>query len=146
MKQPFLYETSAGGIVVRESSQGTEWLVIQHAGKKHWGFPKGHIADNIPDESIDDAALREVKEEGGIEAEILHPTPHQIKYFFKRGLVLHKKKVTFYLMRYVSGDPADHDHEIEEAKFIPTKEVLSMITFANEKKAFEWALNLYQNN
>ncbi|MFA9289300.1 MAG: NUDIX hydrolase [Weeksellaceae bacterium] len=145
MKQPFLFETSAGGIVVRNATHGQEWLVIQHAGKKHWGFPKGHIADNIKDESMLDAALREVQEEGGIEAKVLFETPYQIKYFFKRGVVLHKKRVAFYLMEYISGDPADHDHEIEEAKFVSTAEVAEILTFASEKKAFQWALKMYKN-
>ncbi len=70
------YETSAGGVVFKlpknfskdTSIDEIEWLVVQHSGHKGWVFPKGLVGDHKKGEDPKEAALREVKEEGGVEA------------------------------------------------------------------------------
>ncbi len=136
-------EQSAGGIIYRKIGDKIEWLVTQHSQHKGWGFPKGLIGDKDNSESMESAALREVREEGGIAAKIIDPITVEVKftYTFKNELVY--KKVFYYLMEYVSGDPADHDWEVSEAKFLPEEEVKKILTFESDKQAFKKILEKY---
>ncbi len=135
-----IYETSAGGIVFIDTSSGREWLLIQHSKAKHWGFPKGHVGDTIPNEKLKDAALREVAEEGGVRAAIISDTPYSTTYFFKYGNTLHKKTVHYFIMKYISGDTADHDEEVSQALFVPESEVANKLTYDSDRDSFQKAI------
>lgn len=145
MTEKFQTETSAGGIVYRKKNNSFQWLIILHAGAKHWGFPKGHVGDKVPDEKWEAAALREVLEEGGIEAKIISPKPISTSYVYKMDKTLRKKTVHYYVMEYVSGSPKDHDNEIKVAKFISTEDLMNTLTYDTDKKAFEKALLILGN-
>lgn len=132
----FTVETSAGGIVYQKTEGIIRWLIIQHAGKGHWGFPKGHVADKIENEQMEAAALREVEEEGGIRAKIVNDMPVRNEYFYKIGGKLRKKHVYYYLMEYISGDIANHDHEVSDIKWATEEELLQTITYQTEKDIF----------
>ncbi len=142
MTEKFQIETSAGGIVYRKKNASFEWLVIQHAGAKHWGFPKGNVGDKVPNEKWEEAALREVLEEGGIQAKIISPEPISTSYFYKMHKNLRKKTVHYYLMEYISGDPNEHDFEVQEAKFVSTENLLGTLTYDTDKEAFQKAFTL----
>lgn len=131
-------ETSAGGLVHKKGL----WLLIQHSGYKHWGFPKGHIGDTQKGESMEDAAVREVEEEGGVKAKIITKIPDKIEYFFRLKGQLIKKSLYYYLMEYESGDPANHDHEVSEAKFVTKDEAMKLLSFKTDKEALKKALSL----
>ncbi len=137
-----IYETSAGGIVCIEQKEGRRWLLIQHAKARHWGFPKGHVGDKIQNEKLEEAALREVEEEGGVRAEIIIDKPLSTTYFFRFGNTLHKKTVYYYLMKFVAGDTTLHDAEVAQAVFLPETEVAEKLTFDSDKEAFQKALAL----
>ncbi len=152
-------ETSAGGIVYRKilnpksKTHNITWLICQHSYHKGWVFPKGLIADKNSDESMEDAALREVEEEGGVKAKIIIPKPIKVSYSYKWTNSTHgkndqteylvNKKVYYYLMEYVSGDPKDHDFEMLEAKFTTKNNALSLLTFPSDKKAFRKILTYF---
>jgi glycosyltransferase involved in cell wall biosynthesis len=134
-------EQSAGGIVYRPSlnpqTQGSrEWLVTQHSQHKGWVFPKGLIGDVHIDEPMDTAALREVKEEGGVEAQIVNAEPVRVQYSYVWSNMRIDKTVFYFLMKYISGDPKNHDWEMMDAKFIPEEEVLPLLTYPSDKEAF----------
>lgn len=134
---PLIIEKSAGGIVYKRVDDAFLWLVIQNkGGSQHWGFPKGHVGDKVSSEGIHEAAIREVQEEGGIKALIINDKPIAIQYFFKSGINLHKKTVYYFLMEYTEGDTKNHDTEVFEAKFVPEKELLEILTYKNDKDAF----------
>lgn len=135
-------EVSAGGIVYKNDTGLKLWLVIQHSRGGHWSFPKGHIGDKIANEQKEAAALREVEEEGGVKAKIISDEPVSTQYMYRRGEYLHKKTVYYFLMEYASGDPADHDHEVSEAKFISAAEVRKVITYETDLEAFEKILKI----
>src|SRR3989344_8105635 len=108
-------EFSAGGIVVNNKGQV---LLIQNVSIKdhkinYWGFPKGHIEEG---ESSKDAAIREVEEEGGVKAVVITKLG-DTKYVYVRNGEKIFKIVSTYLMKYLSGDPKDHDHEVIEANW-----------------------------
>jgi len=133
-------EASAGGIIFKKEGDQIFWLIIQHSQHKGWVFPKGLVGDNVKNEPREKAALREVKEEGGIEAKILVDEPIEIhyKYRFKEFLIY--KTVYYFLMEYLSGDPKDHDREASEAKFMETEEIKKILTYKSDQEAFDKAL------
>jgi 8-oxo-dGTP pyrophosphatase MutT (NUDIX family) len=124
-------EVSAGGVVVR----GDQLVVIVPTrrapdGSKVLGLPKGHID---PGESALQAARREVFEEAGVEGEPIGSLG-ETRYEYRLGPRLISKVVSFYLFRYVGGDPADHDHEVEEARWMGLAEAEQTLTHVGERE------------
>ena len=138
------HEISAGGIVFKKTKDRVLWLTTQHSQHKGWTFPKGLIADHHTDESMADAALREVEEEGGIKARIIKPNTVEVKYIYRWENYLVKKTVHYFLMEYISGDPNDHDWEVSEAKFMTEEEIIKTLTFKSDKEAFEKILMIFK--
>jgi 8-oxo-dGTP pyrophosphatase MutT (NUDIX family) len=114
-----------------------EWLVCKHSLNKTWGFPKGLIGDEQKYELAETAAVREVREEGGVVARIIPNVSATTKYFYMWDGVRVVKTVTYFLMEYVSGDPKDHDFEMSEAKFVPENEVFHLLNHEEDRKAFK---------
>lgn len=129
-------EFSAGGIVFNDKGQV---LITQHSSNKHWGFPKGHIEK---DQSSKQAALREVKEEGGIEAEIIEKVGEN-KYFYSMDNEKRFKVVVMFLMKYKSGDIKDHDFEVSEARWVIPQEALNILSFSTDKELLKKAMEMY---
>lgn len=126
-------EESAGGVVVREHPK-PEFLAIKPAGYDRWQLPKGHVD---PGEKPEEAALREVREEGGVDASI-QESLGDIRYFFQLGGRRIMKIVHYFLMRYESGDPADHDKEVDEVRWFPLSEP-QHLSFDNERQLIQKA-------
>lgn len=129
-------EFSAGGIVFNKEGRV---LITQHSQNNHWGFPKGHIEKG---QTSKEAAIREVREEGGIEAEIIEKIGEN-KYFYTFDGKKRFKVVVLFLMKYLSGDIADHDFEVSEAKWVSPEEALNILSFSTDKKLLQEAVNLY---
>jgi 8-oxo-dGTP pyrophosphatase MutT (NUDIX family) len=124
-------EISAGGVVVR----GDEVIVIVPTrraadGRKVLALPKGHVDRG---ESPAQAAEREVREEAGVAARLVGE-PGEVRYWYQRGGRRIPKRVTFFLFDYVSGDVADHDHEVEEACWLPLAEAGRRLTYKGERE------------
>src|SRR4051812_1090371 len=102
-------EISAGGIVYKKQHGRVFILLVKPTQSQRqpddpkWGFPKGHIGDKLVGEKPEQAALREVAEEGGVETKIVEKLG-SIKYNFVWESENIFKIVTFYLMEYVSGN------------------------------------------
>lgn len=145
-------ETSSGGIVYKKEGNKILWLITQHSQHKGWGFPKGLIGDNIKDEPMEEAALREVEEEGGVKTKIINHKPVKVNYNYRFKDFLVKKTVYYFLMEYISGDPKNHDWEVSEAKFVSENEVKKTLSFKTDGQAFNKVLllkdlhNFYQND
>ena len=127
-------ETSYGGVVVR----GSELLVITPAGKRRvTGLPKG---GQNPGESGAETAVREVREETGVTATVREPLG-DVHYWYRRGGMRVLKTVHFYLCDYVSGSTADHDHEVENARWIPLTRARNALSYPGERALIERALS-----
>jgi len=135
-------ETSAGGIVFKKDKNKNMVLLVKHAGTNYWGFPKGLVGDFQKDESPKQAALREVEEEGGVKAKIITPLPKPTRYQTNwRGEEI-DKTVYYYVMQFLSGNPANHDHEIAEAKWFNIKDASETLTYQNDRQNLQQALPL----
>ncbi|HYM46341.1 MAG TPA: NUDIX domain-containing protein [Solirubrobacteraceae bacterium] len=130
-------EVSAGGVVMR----GGQVLVVVPVrraadGSRVLGLPKGHVD---PGESALQAATREVREEGGVVAEPLGELG-EVRYFYRRDGRTVPKSVAFFLFRYVSGETSDHDHEIEDARWIDLREARTALSYEGERRMIARAL------
>ncbi|HET9392116.1 MAG TPA: NUDIX hydrolase [Candidatus Rubrimentiphilum sp.] len=129
------YEVSAGGLVLRRRESAYDALLIGRGTPRIWTLPKGHVEAK---ESHEQAALREVREETGCWGEIVTKL-NDIAYWFYFNHLKHKKSVTFYLMRYLSGDTANHDHEVDEARWFDVAAAKRSLKYVNEKRLIDMA-------
>jgi 8-oxo-dGTP pyrophosphatase MutT (NUDIX family) len=131
-------ELSAGGVVVRDGACVVIVPTRRAAGgARVLALPKGHPE---PGESIQQAALREVREEAGVEAEVVAPLG-DVRYWYQRDGVRVAKVVRFFLLAYRSGDPADHDSEVEEARWMALEEAATALTHAGDREMAALALS-----
>jgi len=125
----------AGGIVVRLETKHSEFLLVQSStDPSHWVFPKGHIE---PGESSEMAALREIREEAGVEAEILS-TLGESKFIKASEQVY----VLYFLMRYLA--PIDSFEE-REIKWCSYDEALATLSFDDARALLKRAKNTLNN-
>ena len=101
------------------------------------GLPKGHPDG---DETPEQAATREVAEETGVTAELIEALG-ETNYTYERKGRRVPKRVAFFLFEYRSGDLADHDHEIEDARWMPLKEAARSLTYPGEREMISRALS-----
>ena len=132
-------EFSAGGIVFKDN----QVLLISNAAmrdpkKAYWGFPKGHIEQG---EKGIEAAVREVKEETGIEAVVLEKLGES-KYVFTKNDEKIFKIVPYFLMEYVSGELKKQDLEILEVMWVDPEEALKRLSFSQDKAFLKKALEI----
>ena len=131
-------EFSAGGVVVRDGQVITIVPVKRAAdGSKVLGLPKGHPDG---DETPEQAAIREVGEEAGVEVELIEELG-DVEYRYERKRRSVHKVVRFFLFAYRSGDLADHDHEIEEASWMDLADAAQRLTYAGEREIVSRAMS-----
>jgi 8-oxo-dGTP pyrophosphatase MutT (NUDIX family) len=133
--------TSAGGVVQRVVDGRIEIAIVHRRSPKLWALPKG-----TPDsgETIEETAIRETREETGLEVEIVGEL-NSIRYFFVRGTTRFHKTVHFFLMRAVGGRTEDHDAEFDEVRWASIDEALAVMTHATERSVVERALALIES-
>lgn len=136
---PTKRQVSAGGVAYRMRAGQIEVALISVDPDQRWQLPKGLVNKN---ESNEAAALREVREETGLETELVAPLD-KIEYWYYSGKggrrVRFHKHVHFYLLRYKAGDVSNHDQEVNEARWIPVDEAARMLAFKSEKEVVSQA-------
>src|ERR687885_2011370 len=142
-KPPVRQQVSAGGVAFRRVGSGVEVAVVRPRGTERWQLPKG-IVD--PGESPELTARREVREETGIDGEVVAPI-ETIEYWYvgteRDGTrVRFHKSVHFFLLAYQAGDVGDHDHEVAEARWVSLAEALELLAFKNERAVVQRAAAL----
>lgn len=157
-----IFQFSAGGVVYKKDPE-LRILVSQHSQHHGWVFPKGLIGDKEENkkEGKEETAIREVKEETGVDGEIEKPlTP--VTFWFEwegdpstghstlrdepsgsdsksSGRVKVKKTVYYFIMKFVGGDITQHDHEMEAVEWIKPSEVEKRLTYPSDKKVWREA-------
>jgi len=116
----------------------TEVALVHRRSPQLWALPKG-----TPDsgETLEETALRETREETGLEVEI-EATITSIRYFFVRGTTRFHKTVHFFLMRATGGSPDQHDSEFDEVRWVPLDEGMALLTHATERSVLEQAAGM----
>ena len=139
-----LDQISAGGVAFRWQDSNLEVAIVSVKPKLRWQLPKG-IVD--PGESPSVTAVREVKEEAGIETDLIKLI-QTIEYWYrsvKNGKpVRFHKFVHFYLLEYKNGDVLNHDHEVEESRWVSVEEALQMLDFKSEREVVEKAKEMIE--
>ncbi|MDP2943036.1 MAG: NUDIX hydrolase [Candidatus Omnitrophota bacterium] len=145
---------SAGGVVYRKSDSAPEVVILTRGEGKIFCLPKGKIEKS---ETPQETALREVREETGLNGTIERELG-KIKYWFyseeDKALPLEDRKaypvdkvrvrktVTFFLIKYGSGDTSDHDTDAEEVRWLPIGQALKIMTYPSERQMVEMANEL----
>ena len=124
--------TSAGGIVIR-IVDGAPQLVVGKRKRERdgvtWTLPKGTPDAN---ETTEETALREVREESGLDVRIVSRFD-SIEYWFVQGRTRIHKTVHYFLMVPTGGDLGRHDHEFDEVRWITFVEAARLLTFETER-------------
>ena len=129
-------EHSSGGAVIDLRDGAPFVAMIATRGRSRWGLPKGAVS---PGETSEQAALREVQEETGLDAEIISRLD-TIEYYFRAGDTLIKKSVDFYLMRYVGGTMTPQLSEVDDVEWVALSEGIQRASFDSERKLLSLAL------
>jgi 8-oxo-dGTP pyrophosphatase MutT (NUDIX family) len=130
-------EVSAGGVVVHEGQVLVIVPTRRAADGAHvLGLPKGHLNG---DETLEQAAAREVREETGVTARLVQELG-EVRYWYVRDRHRVAKSVHFFLFGYVSGDLADHDEEVLEARWMGFEEATQALTYSGERDMVARAL------
>jgi 8-oxo-dGTP pyrophosphatase MutT (NUDIX family) len=132
-------QVSAGGAVFRERGTVVEVALISVGTPPRWQLPKGLVDRG---ETPEAAALREVREEAGIEAAIVEKV-ETVEYWYQAVVdgkrMRYHKFVHFFLMRYVAGNVSDHDREVNEARWMEIGAARDLIAFKSERGVLEKA-------
>ena len=128
-----LDQVSAGGVAFRWTDTEPEVAIVCMKPKLRWQLPKGIVDEG---ESPEVTAVREVNEEAGVETKrrgLIETIEYWYRSVRKGKPVRYHKFVHFYLLEYRSGDVANHDHEVEEARWVSFQTAIEMLEFKSER-------------
>jgi 8-oxo-dGTP pyrophosphatase MutT (NUDIX family) len=132
-------QVSAGGVAFRRADSKVQVAIVSVKPSLRWQLPKG-IVD--PGETFEVTAVREVREEAGIETELIGLL-ETVQYWYQRVQygkhIRYHKYVHFYLLQYRDGDVSNHDHEVAESRWVSFDEALEMLAFKSEREVVEKA-------
>lgn len=132
--------------MVREHDGAWQCVVIvpsrrSASGKTLLTLPKGHPDG---DETPEAAALREVREETGVEASVDRKLG-EVSYWYQRDGRRISKRVMFFLLRWESGDPEVHeDFEVDGAHWMAATEAQATLSHRGERDMVARALSVLE--
>lgn len=128
-------ELSAGGVVLRTQG-GRRELAVVHPRRGVTALPKGHPDG---DETLEQAATREVREESGLVAEPVGKLG-EVRYWYTLHGERVLKSVTFFLFEYRSGSTGDHDDEVVSAGWVSLEQGPALLSYKGEREMAARAL------
>jgi 8-oxo-dGTP diphosphatase len=130
-------QTSSGGVIFKKTDDTYSVALISVKGGKFWCLPKGLLDKG---ETPEMTAVREVREESGLNGRIIEKLGDITYWYFIRGENTKcRKTVHFYLMEYESGDTSQHDLEVDGAEWFTLEEALGKISFKGDRRILEAA-------
>lgn len=124
-------EKSCGCIIIENNNV----LLVKH-NIGHWDFPKGHMENN---ETEEQTALREVKEETNIDVKIINGYRYTIQYCPRENVL---KEVVFFIANKMSDKIIPQESEISEVKWFPIDEAIDKITYEDSKNILREIQNI----
>ncbi|MEM1551985.1 MAG: NUDIX hydrolase [Candidatus Bathyarchaeia archaeon] len=125
---------ASGGVIFRKVNDEFEVALCLKKREKVWCLPKGLIEKG---ESAEETALREVKEETGLDGEIIDKIGEAHYKFFRKQQYF--KIVHFYLLKHVGGLPSNHGVEVDDVRWFKLSEALRVLAYAEEREILEKA-------
>ena len=122
-----LYERSCGAVVFHEIGGVVRYLLIKNKRSAHWSFPKGHVEKGESDEQ---AAIREVKEETGIDITIVEGFKAKSEYSIQRKI---EKIVYIYAATCKQTKTIIQEEEIEDYLWLDFNKAMKNLKFENDK-------------
>jgi 8-oxo-dGTP pyrophosphatase MutT (NUDIX family) len=127
-------EATFAGDSLRQGATNPDEMVsmeVALVGRNHpsiWALPKGTPR---PGETIEQVAVREVREETGLEVRLIAYIGN-VSYSFVHGQIRYHKQVRHFLLEAIGGDTSLHDHEYDVVRWFPLAEACRRLTYQNE--------------
>ena len=137
--QPPTAAVAAGGVIYRLGELGTEIVLVARRREQLWALPKGTPE---PSETIEETALREVREETGLEAAIVDRLGTVRYSFTSRSGGRVDKTVHHFLLEPIGGSFDDHDDEFDHVDWYNIHEAQRRLTHRNQLHILERAEQL----
>lgn len=130
-------ETSAGGLVLDSRGPDARGALIgriDRRGRLLWSLPKGHVEEG---ETEPQTAVREVREETGIQGEVLGKLGVIDFWFVADGRRVHKTVHHYLLLATAGLELSDEDVEVSEVAWVPVSEMADKLAYADERRLLE---------
>ena len=137
-------ELSAGGVLLRTVAGRPHFAAVRPQGKPAgtWVLPKGNID---PGEKPPETAVREVREETGVEGRLVQKLG-DVRYVYSRRGVRVFKVVSFFLLRAGRGRIGEIDEdmrvEVADARWLPLEEAPRLLAYGGEREMAGKALDI----
>ncbi len=122
------YESSCGAVVFRDDGRERRFLLIRNKRSAHWGFPKGHMERG---ESKEQTAMREVREETGIDIELLPDFSRSSEYTIQGRI---EKNVVIFLGKAQQTTITRQEEEIDECGWFAFGDAMDTLNYDNDKR------------
>ena len=132
-------EKSCGAVVFYPKQEGAEVLLIKHVNGGHWSFPKGHVERG---ETEPQTAMREIKEETGLDVTLDTSYRKVVTYSPKKGVI---KDVVYFVAVAPDKNTRAQAEEISQIIWVDMTEALEYLTHRNDKKILSDAIFHYLN-
>lgn len=130
-----LNEKSCGAVIFRRDGGQLRFLIVKNKQGRNWGFPKGHVELG---ESEEQTALREVREETGLDVRICRGFRAVSRYSLWNCA---SKRVVFFLAESRGGEVTLQEEEIERARWLPYPAAVSFFRFDNDRRVLKSAVS-----
>lgn len=121
-------EKSCGAVIFRKHHGNTELLLIKHTNGGHWSFPKGHVE---PGETEAQTALREVREETGLEVQIDTSFREVVSYSPRKDTI---KNVVYFLAWVKSKEIRPQPEEVSQVKWVEISLAPKWLSYDNDRQ------------
>ncbi|MEM0370638.1 MAG: bis(5'-nucleosyl)-tetraphosphatase [Pyrobaculum sp.] len=134
-----MYDEISAGAVVFYRGETVEYLLL-HYPAGHWDFPKGNVE---PGETLEEAALREIREETGLEVKLIEGFREEVEYVYRRGGKSVRKKVYFFLAEAFSKE-VRLSWEHVDYLWLPYEKALAKVTYDSSRRVLAKARRFLQ--
>lgn len=132
-------EKSCGGIILRKQNGIIETLLVKH-NKGHWAFAKGHVEGN---ETEEETALREIKEETGLNVKLDTKFRTTVRYSPSEGV---EKEVVYFIAYKTVGNETPQLEEISQLEWLNLEEAKEQVTYDRDREILLKVQEYLKNN